>query len=142
MKKKYISIIGLGYVGLPLAVEFAKFFDVIAFDYNSKRINELRNNLDENNEIKKNELKKLKKLYFTENEKDLKKSNIFIIAVPTPIKNNLPNMDHLIRATQSIGKSMSGDELIIVRSTSPVGTTRKTIINTRDIIYSHTSASC
>ncbi len=124
MKKKYISIIGLGYVGLPLAVEFAKFFDVIAFDYNSKRINELRNNLDENNEIKKNELKKLKKLYFTENEKDLKKSNIFIIAVPTPIKKNKkPNLIFLKQACITVSKYISKKDIVIFESTVYPGLT-------------------
>ena len=96
-KNKYkISIIGLGYVGLPLAIEFGKKFDVVGFDTNYQRLKELKLGFDRNSEIKKNDLKKIKKLIFTSDLKNLENCNIYIIAVPTPIyKDKTPNLSFL-----------------------------------------------
>ena len=102
--KKNICIIGQGYVGLPLALEFSKFFDVLGFDENQNRINELRNNVDINNQVTNNFLKKTK-IRFSSVEKDLKDRNIFIVTVPTPIKKNkLPDLKPLLKATKTISK--------------------------------------
>ena len=82
---KKITIIGLGYVGLPLAIEFAKKFDVIGFDISKYRINELKRGIDKNDEFTKSEILNAK-LNFTYSESDLIDSNFYIITVPTPLK--------------------------------------------------------
>jgi len=84
-KKIKLAIVGLGYVGLPLALEFAKKRSVIGFDINQDRIKELTSGLDRNLEFKQSELKKSKKLKFTSNINDLKTSNCYIITAPTPV---------------------------------------------------------
>ena len=92
MKNKKIALIGLGYVGLPLAVEFGKKFSVIGFDINDSRINQLKGGNDSTLEISDKELKDAVHLTFTTNLNDLKDCEIFIVTVPTPInKNKRPN---------------------------------------------------
>ena len=85
MKNKKIAIIGLGYVGLPLAIEFGKKFKVIGFDINKDRINQLKKNEDPNLEISKKEFFESINLNFSNAVDDLKSCNIFIVTVPTPI---------------------------------------------------------
>ena len=98
-KKIKLAIIGLGYVGLPLALEFAKKRKVIGFDINKNRIKDLSNGFDKNLEFNKKELKSSKQLKFTNNQKDLKFSNCFIISVPTPVnKLKKPNLKPLFDA--------------------------------------------
>ena len=128
-----IAIIGLGYVGLTLALALAdKGIKVLGVEINPDAYTKLSKGIPTRNELgidkylKRNLGKNFNVFLNLDNLPE--KPTVYIICVPTPIKNNLPNTDHLIKATKSIGKSMSGDELIIVRSTSPVGTTRKTII--------------
>ena len=87
MKKK-IAIIGLGYVGLPLAVEFGKKRDVIGLDISQARIDELKNGIDSTLEINTEELNDAVNLSFTTDIKDIKKCQIFIVTVPTPIDSN------------------------------------------------------
>ena len=84
-KKIKIAVIGLGYVGLPLAVEFGKVFETIGFDINPIRINDLRSNKDSTFEIESHELKESLMLGYSNNASDLQSCNIYIIAVPTPI---------------------------------------------------------
>ena len=84
MKHK-ICIIGLGYVGLPLAIEFSKYYKVVGYDKNNKRVKELIKGLDHNNEIKISKTNS-EKILFTNQEKDLLDCNIFIITLPTPVK--------------------------------------------------------
>ena len=99
-----ISIFGLGYVGLPLAIKLSNYFNVLGFDKNKQRIKELKNFLDKNSEVSSKELKKTKLKYST-NLKDLKNSNIFIVTVPTPVtKSNQPNLKPLLLACKEIGK--------------------------------------
>jgi UDP-N-acetyl-D-glucosamine/UDP-N-acetyl-D-galactosamine dehydrogenase len=113
-----LSIIGLGYVGLPLAIEFSKKKKVIGFDINKKRIKELNSGEDKNLEFSKNELKGSSKLNFTHKEKDLKSSNCFIITVPTPIdKFKKPDLKPLVKATKMVGKIIKKSNLIIFEST-------------------------
>ena len=113
-----ISIIGLGYVGLPLALEFAKKRRVIGFDINKKRIHELKSGLDKNLEFTKKEIKSIKQLNFTYKEQDLKNSNCFIITVPTPInKSKKPDLTALTLASEIVGKLTKKDNLIIYEST-------------------------
>ena len=85
IKKIKLAVIGLGYVGLPLTVEFAKKRKVIGFDIEEKRIKELKIGKDKNLEVTKKELKNNKQLIFTSNEKDIKSANCYIVTVPTPI---------------------------------------------------------
>ena len=118
-KNKYkISIIGLGYVGLPLAIEFGKKFDVVGFDTNYQRLKELKLGFDRNSEIKKNDLKKIKKLIFTSDLKNLENCNIYIIAVPTPIyKDKTPNLSFLENATKLVAKVLKPGNIVIYEST-------------------------
>jgi UDP-N-acetyl-D-glucosamine/UDP-N-acetyl-D-galactosamine dehydrogenase len=110
-----IAVIGLGYVGLPLLEEFTKKFNCIGYDYNKKRIDELRSSYDRTNQIKK---QKLKKLNFTNDSKKIKNSTIFIVTVPTPItKSNKPDLKHLINATKTLSKILKKNDLIIYEST-------------------------
>ena len=130
MKKKYnhkIAIIGLGYVGLPLAVEFCKFFNLVGFDLKLKRINNLKKNIDETKEISKKKLAVIKnKIIFTNNVDDIKNCNIFIITVPTPI--NLikkPDLSALKIATKFVSKVLKKDDLVIYESTVFPGCTEE-----------------
>ena len=88
MNNKKISVIGLGYVGLPLAVEFGRKNTVIGYDINQKRIDQLKKGFDKTLEISKEELKQALNLCFTNDLKDIEDSQIYIITVPTPINND------------------------------------------------------
>ena len=113
-----LAIIGLGYVGLPLALEFAKKRDVIGFDINYERINELNTGLDKNLEFDKNEIQSAKKLNFTNSLEDLKSANCYVITVPTPIDEyKKPNLNPLITATKMIAGIIKIGDLVIYEST-------------------------
>jgi len=121
-----LAIIGLGYVGLPLALEFAKKKFVIGYDANKNRIKELNAAIDKNLEFSKKELKRSKKLKFTHNKRDLKLANCFIISVPTPVdKLKKPNLKPLLKATQMIGEIIKKNDLIIFESTVYPGCTEE-----------------
>lgn len=121
---KKIAIIGLGYVGLPLALAFSKYFKVVGFDNNKKRISDLLNGLDVTNELSKAELKKLKKIKLSSDKKCLKTCNIYIITVPTPIdKLKKPDLKYLISASTTVGKCVSKGDIIIYESTVYPGAT-------------------
>ena len=112
-----ISIIGLGYIGLPLLYELSKHFFVNGIDNNLERVSLLKKGIDSNNQLTRFELKKLKNNLFT-NFCSLKKSNVYIITVPTPVfKNNKPNINALISATKSVSKIISNGDTIIYEST-------------------------
>ena len=113
-----LAIIGLGYVGLPLALEFSKIKPVIGFDNNKKRIFQLNSGIDKNFEFDKNLLKKYKKLKFTNKKQDLTLANCFIVTVPTPVdKFKRPNLKPLLNASELIGKILKKGDLIIYEST-------------------------
>jgi len=119
-----ISIIGLGYVGLPLAIEFSKKFTVIGFDIDHLRIKQLNKGFDRTKEIKLN-LKK-NRIKFTSDSKYLKNIDIFIVTVPTPVyTNNKPNLTFLENATTLIGKYIKDQSIIIYESTVFPGTTEE-----------------
>jgi UDP-N-acetyl-D-galactosamine dehydrogenase len=123
MKKK-ISIIGLGYVGLPLAMAFEKHYRVVGYDVLKERISQLKIGNDTNNEFKKNELVLSKNLKLTDDISDTKNSEIFIITVPTPIfKNNLPNLNYLKKACEKVGNNLKKGSIIIFESTVYPGCT-------------------
>jgi UDP-N-acetyl-D-galactosamine dehydrogenase len=117
-KDLQLAIIGLGYVGLPLALEFAKKKKVTGFDINPKRIIELNSGIDKNLEFSKHQLESSKQLNFTNNEQDLKSANCYIITVPTPIdKFKKPDLALLMKASETIGKIIKQGDLIIYEST-------------------------
>ena len=121
-----LAIIGLGYVGLPLALEFAKKKYVIGYDLNKKRIKELNTGYDQNLEFNKKELQRSKKLTFTNKEKDLKFANCFIISVPTPVdKFKKPDLKPLFKASKMVGGIIKKGDLIIYESTVYPGCTEE-----------------
>jgi UDP-N-acetyl-D-glucosamine/UDP-N-acetyl-D-galactosamine dehydrogenase len=113
-----LAIIGLGYVGLPLALEFSKKKNVIGFDTSEKRIKELKSGVDKNLEFSKKELQGQKQLNFTSNVKDFKSVNCYIITVPTPVDQfKKPDLKPLLNASKMVGEIIKKDDLIIYEST-------------------------
>jgi UDP-N-acetyl-D-glucosamine/UDP-N-acetyl-D-galactosamine dehydrogenase len=125
MKKK-IAIIGLGYVGLPLAVEFGKKRPVIGFDINPARLNELESGHDSTLETTYQDLKEAIHLSYTTDIKDIADAQIYIVAVPTPTdKNNRPDLTPLIKASETVGKVISKGDIVIYESTVYPGATEE-----------------
>ena len=121
-----IGIIGLGYVGLPLAVEFGKKYNTIAYDINQSRVNELLDGLDSTGELSKGNLQSSIKLSLTSKLEDLSKCNIYIISVPTPInKKNEPDLSILLSATKSIASIIKENDIVIYESTVYPGCTEE-----------------
>ena len=117
-KDLQLAIIGLGYVGLPLALEFAKKRKVIGFDINKNRIEQLNSGKDKNLEFSKEELQDSKQLNFTNNVDDIKSANCYIVTVPTPIDEfRKPDLRPLFKASEIIGKIIKKGDLIIYEST-------------------------
>ena len=113
-----LAVIGLGYVGLPLALEFSKKKNVIGFDINKNRINELKSGIDKNLEFNKEKLQKAQQLYLTHNIEDLKLANCFIVTVPTPIdKFKKPDLKPLYLASEIISKLLKKNDIVIYEST-------------------------
>ena len=113
-----LAVIGLGYVGLPLALECAKKKTVIGFDINKSRVNQLKSGLDKNLEFNKKELQKAQQLYLTYDIDDLKVANSFIVTVPTPIDNfKKPDLNPIFLASEIISKLLKKNDLIIYEST-------------------------
>ena len=109
-----IAVIGLGYVGLPLAVRFGMKYNTLGFDINESRINQLNQGKDITNEITGEEISNSKQIKFSYNEEDLKDSNIYIVTVPTPINRfREPNLNPLINATETIGKYLNKGDIIV-----------------------------
>ncbi len=124
-----VAIIGLGYVGLPLAVAFGKKRPVIGFDINESRINELRNGVDHTLEVESDELKSADQLSFTSNIRDLEEAGIFIVTVPTPIDHfKTPDLTPLRKASATIGKVLKKGDLVIYESTVFPGCTEEVCV--------------
>lgn len=122
--KEKIAVVGLGYVGLPLAVEFGKKVKTIGFDLNKKRINDLKKHLDTNNETDSNEIKSSKFLEVTSDAAKLKEAKFIIVAVPTPItKNKQPDLYCVISASEIVGKNLSKGSIVVFESTVYPGVT-------------------
>ena len=122
---KKITIIGLGYVGLPLAIEFGKKFNVLGFDISKSRVFELKKGLDSNGEFTENEILQ-NKIQFTHSEKDVGNSDFYIITVPTPLKkNNEPDLRPLKSASQIVGKKIKKGDIVIYESTVYPGCTEE-----------------
>ena len=123
---KKIVVVGLGYVGLPLAVRLSTYFDVIGYDISSSRISALRQYSDKTNEVSKKELKQAKKLSFTNESHDIQNQYIYIVTVPTPVnKMNLPDLSILKAACKVVGKNIKNQSIIIFESTVYPGVTEK-----------------
>ncbi len=123
--KDVISIIGLGYVGLPVAVAFAKKYDVIGFDINNSRIDELNNSIDKTLEVSEEELKSTP-LFFTNEPKELQKANFHIVAVPTPIDDsNRPDLNILFKASETLGAQLKSGDIVVYESTVYPGVTEE-----------------
>jgi UDP-N-acetyl-D-galactosamine dehydrogenase len=124
-----IAIIGLGYVGLPLAVEFGKKRVVIGFDISVKRISELESGLDHTLEITSEELTHAKQLSFTSDIAKLKAAQVFIVTVPTPIDSaNRPDLTPLIKASEIVGESLKKGDVVIYESTVYPGCTEEVCV--------------
>lgn len=129
ISKIKIAVIGLGYVGLPLAVEFAKKLPVIGFDVNLRRIKELQEGKDHTLEVSDEELKEVKHLEYTAQLDDLKGCNFFIVTVPTPIdESKQPDLTPLEKASESIAKVLSVDDIVVYESTVYPGATEEVCV--------------
>ena len=129
MRNKKIAIIGLGYVGLPLAIEFGKKRTVVGFDINQNRIKALKQGVDVTLEINKQEFKDAIHLSFTTNLDDLKTCNIFIVTVPTPIdKHKRPDLTSLEKSSEVIGSILKKDDIVIYESTVYPGATEEVCV--------------
>jgi len=126
MKTKKIALIGLGYVGLPLAIEFGKKFKVVGFDISKERIDLLKKNEDPNLEISKKEFSDSAHLNFSHNIDDIKDCNIYIITVPTPIdKHKTPDLTALEKSSKTVGSVLKKDDIVIYESTVYPGATEE-----------------
>ena len=121
-----IAVIGLGYVGLPLAVEFGKKYKVLGFDINQGRIDELNSGKDATLEVSPEELVDAKDLQFSASKSDLKNCNVYIVTVPTPIDNeDRPDLTPLIKASAMIGRVIKKNDIVIYESTVYPGATEE-----------------
>jgi UDP-N-acetyl-D-glucosamine/UDP-N-acetyl-D-galactosamine dehydrogenase len=119
-----LAVVGLGYVGLPLAVEFGKQYPVIGFDINEKRVTELQSQQDHTREVELEELQLAKLLTYTTNPEDLRTCNCFIVTVPTPIdEHKRPDLTPLIKASETVGKVLKARDIVIYESTVYPGAT-------------------
>ncbi len=126
-----ICIVGLGYVGLPLAHAFSKKYKVIGFDINSSRIDELNNGIDKTLELSSEQVKEAIKngMRFTTDTQEIKDCNIYIVTVPTPIdSSNEPDLTPIIKSTQTIGKVLKDGDIVIYESTVYPGVTEDTCV--------------
>lgn len=121
-----LAIVGLGYVGLPLAVEFGKSRSVVGFDINQKRIDELKAGNDFTLEVNNDELSQAIHLNYTASIEDLRECNVFIVTVPTPInEHKQPDLTPLIKASETIGKILKQGDIVIYESTVYPGATEE-----------------
>ena len=128
---KNICIIGLGYVGLPLAYVFSKKYRVVGYDINAKRVDELNSGYDRTKELMQEQISEsLKKgILFTCSANDIKNSNIYIITVPTPIdENNKPDLTPLVESTKTVAKVLKKDDIVIYESTVYPGVTEEVCV--------------
>lgn len=121
-----IGIIGLGYVGLPLAVAFSRVYSVFGFDVSQQRINELKSGLDQTKELDEHELKLIRNIPLTNEIQGLKDCNFYVITVPTPVdKNNRPDLSHLIGASKMVASVLSAGDIVVYESTVYPGATEE-----------------
>lgn len=122
-KKEKLSLIGLGYVGMPIAVAFAKKLDVIGFDINKEKIDLYKKGIDPTNEVGNETIAKTS-VFFTSDEKDIAKAKFHIVAVPTPVKEDkTPDLSPLIGASKTLGRNLTKDSIVVYESTVYPGVT-------------------
>lgn len=127
-KEGKLAVIGLGYVGLPIALEFARKIKVIGFDINAERVEMMKNNVDPSNELDKSEFEGCD-ITFTANPEDLKDATFFVVAVPTPIDGSkLPNLKPLLGASKTVGKVLKKGDYVVFESTVYPGCTEEDCI--------------
>lgn len=123
--RRKIAILGLGYVGLPIAVQFGKHQQIIGYDISSKRIEELKHGKDYTNEISSRELSQ-SNIVFTDQQDDLQQADFYIISVPTPIDNaNKPDLRNLIQASKIVAQFLKHGDIVVYESTVYPGTTEE-----------------
>jgi len=126
MEMKKIALIGLGYVGLPLAVEFGKKYKTVGFDINASRVEDLKQGLDRTLEVDAEELTEAKQLSYTYNPEDIADCNIYIVTVPTPIdKHKRPDLMSLEKSSEMIGRLLNKNDVVIYESTVYPGATEE-----------------
>ena len=129
LKNTHIAVIGLGYVGLPLAVEFGKHYPVVGFDINAGRVSELQAGEDRTLEVDAAELATAKQLSFTTQLADLAACNVYIVTVPTPIdEHKQPDLTPLVKASESIGKVLKKGDTVVYESTVYPGATEEVCV--------------
>jgi len=125
-KKINIGVVGLGYVGLPLAVEFGKKFNTVGFDINGSRVAELKNGIDSTLEVDSSELAQAEFINYTSELEGLQPCNIYIVTVPTPIDEyKRPDLTPLLKASESVGKVIRAGDIVIYESTVYPGATEE-----------------
>jgi UDP-N-acetyl-D-galactosamine dehydrogenase len=126
---KKLAILGLGYVGLPLAVEFGKKFDTVGFDINAERVDELKTGYDRTLETNKEELQSAKQLRLTCDLNELRDANIYIVTVPTPIdKNNHPDLTPIEKSTEALAQYVHKGDIVVYESTVYPGVTEEVCV--------------
>ncbi len=129
LERLRIGIVGLGYVGLPLAVEFGKKYETLGFDINESRVNELRDGKDSTLECTSQELSEAKLLQYTSSLECIKNCNFYIVTVPTPIDDsNAPDLNPLKKASEALGKVISTNDVVVFESTVYPGATEEICI--------------
>ncbi|MFW6042934.1 MAG: nucleotide sugar dehydrogenase [Marinilabiliaceae bacterium] len=124
-KEVLLSVVGLGYVGLPIALEFARKMKVVGFDIKPDRVEKMKKNIDPSNELEPAEFEGCD-IEFTSNPEDLKKARFHVVAVPTPInKHNLPELNPLLSATHAVGKALKKGDYVVFESTVYPGCTEE-----------------
>lgn len=124
-KKKKLAVIGLGYVGLPIALEFARKISVIGFDINARRVEMMRNSIDPSKELDADAFKGCD-IHFTDKLEDLREAGFFIVAVPTPVdKYNVPDLKPLLGASETVGKALKKGDYVVFESTTYPGCTEE-----------------
>jgi UDP-N-acetyl-D-galactosamine dehydrogenase len=127
--KVVIGVIGLGYVGLPLAVEFGKVYATVGFDINEKRIDELKKGIDLTLEVEPEQMQKSVNLTFSSNLNDLSDCNLYIVTVPTPVdKHNVPDLSPLKNASSMLGKILKRNDIVVYESTVYPGATEEVCV--------------
>ena len=129
LEKVKISVIGQGYVGLPLAIEFGKKYPTVGFDINANRIDELKTGIDHTNEATPEQISSAKQLTFSPNIKDITECNIYIVTVPTPIDEyKTPDLNPLKGASKMLGEILKKGDIVIYESTVYPGCTEEVCV--------------
>ena len=124
-KEALLSVVGLGYVGLPIALEFARKMKVVGFDIKPSRVEKMKNHIDPSNELEASDFEGCD-IEFTSNPEDLRKARFHVVAVPTPInKHNLPELRPLLSATRTVGKALKKGDYVVFESTVYPGCTEQ-----------------